>query len=265
MGQIYIIPDKEYFDESLELAKKYNCAFEYNDFFMPQVLDDLRKQEELIEYYVKRKSDFSKDTMHGAFLDITVHSMDPLIREISELRIHQSMDIAKRMGLSGVVFHTGRIGGFRQKMYLKQWIAYNYEFFCRLAEEYPSINIYMENMFDEAPDILAEFAKRMVNVRNFGICLDYAHAALTDCPGKNWVEELSPYIRHMHINDNDFSTDLHQPVGDGKIDWQIFTQLMRQEKVESSVLIEVKGIAAQKQSLEYMEQNHIYPFDKQGE
>lgn len=261
MGQIYIIPDEACLDASLELAKKYNCAFEYNDFFMPQILDDVQKQDEIIEYYAKRRSDFSKDTMHGAFLDVTVHSLDPRIREISELRIHQSMDIAKRMGLYGVVFHTGRIGGFRQEIYVKQWMEQNQRFFRELAAEYPAIHIYLENMFDEAPDILADLAKKMEDVQNFGICLDYAHASLTNCPGKEWIQNLAPYIRHMHLNDNNLVTDLHQPIGDGMIDWQIFEKLMKQYAVDTSVLIEVKGIEAQKKSLEYMKQFHIFPLD----
>ena len=171
------------------------------------------------------------------------------------------MDIAKRMGLFGVVFHTGRIGGFRQELYVKQWMEQNQRFFRKLAGEYPDIHIYLENMFDEAPDILAELAKKMKDVQNFGICLDYAHASLTNCPGKEWIQNLGPYIRHMHLNDNDLATDLHQPIGDGRIDWQMFEQLMKQYAVEASALIEVKGIEAQKKSLEYMEQFHIFPLD----
>lgn len=67
----------------------------------------------------------------------------------------------------------------------------------------------MENMFDEAPDILAGLAERMKDIENFGICLDYAHAMLSKCPGDEWVRTLAPYIRHMHINDNDLENDLH--------------------------------------------------------
>lgn len=261
MGRIYVIPDREDLERSLALIREYDGAFEYNDFWQPQVLDDPGRQEELISFYAKRRTDFSGDTMHGAFLDVTIHSEDSLIREISEKRVYQSMDIAKRMGLRGVVFHTGILAGFRMEYYLKHWLTENVRFFTQLAEKYPDQEIFMENMFDEVPLELALLAEEMKPVKNFGICLDYAHGAVTSCPGQQWVERLAPYIRHMHINDNDTKSDLHLPVGDGQIDWQEYHRLMHQYQVDASVLIEVKGYEAQKKSLEYLGQHHFFPLN----
>lgn len=262
MSKAYIIPDRAEIDISLRLAEEYGCAFEYNDFYIPAVLDDRKKQEEIIEFYAKHRSDFSEDTMHGAFFDVTIHSSDPLIRDASKLRVHQSMEIAKRMGLRGVVFHTGRLAGFRSQTYLKFWHETNRRFFQELAEEYPKQQIYMENMFDEAPDVLAKLAESMKEVENFGVCLDYAHAALTGCSQREWVQTLAPYILHMHVNDNNLSDDLHQPVGDGQIDWKDYDSLMREYHIEATVLVEVSGCDGQKKSLQYMKQHGMYPFHK---
>lgn len=260
MSRAYIIPDRSDIEKSLQLAKENDCAFEYNDFFLPEVLDDPKKQEEIIEFYAKYRSDFSKDTMHGAFLDVTIHSTDPLIRKASELRIHQSMEIAKRMGLKGVVFHTGKLAGFNVESYLKLWHETNLRFFTELAEAYPAQQIYMENMFDDSPDVMAKLAEAMKEIPNFGLCLDYAHAALTEYPLAGWVKTLAPYILHMHVNDNDLKDDLHQPVGEGKIDWQMYHHLMQEYQVEATVLVEVKGADRQKHSMEYMKKQGIYPF-----
>lgn len=259
MNQLYLVPDIQDIEHSVRLAEEYSCAFEYNDFYSPAVLDAPEKQEEIIAHYRKYRSDFSKDTMHGAFLDVTIHSSDSRIREVSMLRIRQSMEIAKELGLRGVVFHTGRLAGFRVDYYLSQWKEQNAVFFRKLSEEYPEQQIYMENMFDEAPDVLAGLAEEMKDVRNFAVCLDYAHAALTSCPGKEWVDTLAGYIRHIHINDNDLKNDLHQPLGEGQIDWKNFDHLLRGHAVDASVLIEVSGYEAQKRSLTYMMQHGIYP------
>ena len=62
-----------------------------------------------------------------------------------------------------------------------------------------------------------------------------------------------------YINDNDTKDDLHNPVGTGMIDWQNFDRLIRENEIQSSVLIEVKGYENQKKSLEYMKQREIYP------
>lgn len=262
MGQVYIIPDIQKTEQSMELIREYGGAFEFNDFWAPSVLDDRRKQEEIIEHYAKYRTDFSKDTMHGAFLDVTVHSEDRLIREVSIQRVRQSMEIAKRMGLRGVVFHTGLLAGFRVSYYLDHWKKENARFFSELAEEYPDQEIFMENMFDEMPEEIAWLGEVMKNTDNFGICMDYAHASVTNCPQETWVKRLAPYVRHMHINDNDLQNDLHQPIGDGKIDWLEFSHLMQKYEVDTTVLVEVKGYESQKQSLEYLKQRHIFPMNR---
>lgn len=265
MSKLYLVPDKTNMEQMRRLADEYDCAFEYNDFYAAKILDDPERQADIIAYYNGYRNDFNQDTIHGAFLDVTIHSSDPLIRDASMLRVKQSMEIAKRMGVRGVVFHTGRLAGFREHVYLENWKAVNAEFFAELAHRYPKQQIYMENMFDEAPDVLADFAERMKGVENFGICLDYAHAIISGCSGKEWIETLAPYIRHMHINDNDLKNDLHQAVGSGSIDWQELDALVRKYGIDSPVLVEVSGCEAQKKSLEYMKQYGIYPMDKKGE
>lgn len=259
MGQVYIVPDRQDMERFVSLAGEYGAAFEYNDFWKPDVLEDRAKQERIIEHYAKFRTDFSQDTMHGAFLDIYVHSEDPLIRKASQDRVIQSLEIAKRMGLKGIVFHTGLLGNLRTAGYLKGWKEKNVRFFTEIAERYPEQNIYMENMFDEIPDMLAELAEELRDVKNFGVCLDYAHGAVTDCPCEKWVQTLAPYIRHMHINDNDLRVDLHQSVGNGRIDWKVYDSLINQYEIDSTVLVEVYGYEAQRESLEYLKRNHIFP------
>lgn len=256
---LHLIPDIEHLEESLQLLETYQAAYEYNDFFLADILEDKKKQLGIIDFYAKHRRDFSQDTMHGAFLDVTVHSSDRKIREISELRVRQSMEIAKEMGLRGVVFHTNRIYGFRDETYLKNWIETNKNFFSTICEEYPNQQIFMENMFDEAPDILCRLAEEMSGCENFGVCLDYAHGAISGTAAEEWIRQLAPYVRHMHINDNDLKNDLHLAVGTGQIDWKKFTQEMEQYHIDASVLIEVSGIEKQKKSLEYMIKEGIFP------
>lgn len=257
MKGLHVIPDKANLQESLKFIKENQCAYEYNDFFLASILDDKKKQLEIIEYYAKVRSDFSKDTMHGAFLDVTVHSSDAKIREISQLRVRQSMDIAKEMGLRGVVFHTNRLYGFRDAVYLKNWKETNKRFFASICKEYPNQQIFMENMFDEAPDVLCGLVEEMTDYGNFGVCLDYGHGVISDTPAKEWVKQLAPYVRHMHINDNDLENDLHLAVGSGQINWKDFQRELEEYKINASILIEVAGIENQKKSLEYMKKEHI--------
>ena len=103
MRETYLIPEINYLDESVALRKEYDTYWEYNDFFLPQVLDDVKLQAKLIEQYAKAAGDFARDTLHGAFLDVTPHSNDRLIRDAALVRATQSMDIAAEMGVRGVI------------------------------------------------------------------------------------------------------------------------------------------------------------------
>ena len=265
MKNIYLIPDRNNLEQSLQMKKEYGNAWEYNDFFTPEVVSDGKKQAEIITAYAAVHSDFSEDTMHGAFLDVTLHSDDPLVREASELRVRQTMDIAKEMGLRGVVFHTGRLPGYQSEMYLTNWKQRNAHFLKLMLEQYPDQEIYLENMFDYEPDCIAELTEELADYKNFGICLDYAHIGLFGTNVDDWLSKLAPYIKHLHVNDNDMVRDSHLAVGSGKTDWNMFQKQMQQYQVDATVLIEVNGFDKQRDSLEYMKQEGIWPFGKAGE
>lgn len=259
MKSIYIIPKKENIEESMRLSKEYNAYFEYNDFFIPAVLDDEEKKTELIEFYKSLPRDRSMDTLHGAFLDVTIHSSDARIREVSEMRVRQSMEIARELGIRGVIFHTNVIANFKDETYRQKWLISNVTFYKKILTEYPGIYIFVENMFDFEPDSLVSLAEEMKEEPYFGVCLDYAHAAISQVPVKEWLPALKPYIKHMHLNDNDLKNDLHKAVGKGNMDYKEYTDFLIQNGMEISVLVEVSSLEDQKASLAYMRKEGIYP------
>ena len=105
MGQVLIVSLAKNIEEYKSLAREYNVGFEVNDFYNPDVLENPDEMERLIAFY-QQEGLPAGSTMHGAFFDIVVFSYDPRIREISELRMEQSMKAAVRLGVKGVVFHT---------------------------------------------------------------------------------------------------------------------------------------------------------------
>ncbi len=260
MSIIEIIPKRTEIGKSLELAAQYNAAFEYNDFFVPDILSSPAQTDALVNFYLKQPRDRSKDTLHGAFLDLVIHSSDPLMREFTDRRMRQSMDIAKILGVRGVVFHTNLIANFYDKIYRQNWLKRNVDYFLALTADYPDIDIYMENMFDLEPDMFAAFGEATRDCPTLHLCLDAAHAHLSNVPLAKWLERSLPYIRHIHLNDNNGISDLHLPIGQGNIDWQDFDQMMRLYRPQASILIENSSVDSQRQSLEFLEQHHIYPF-----
>lgn len=253
-----VIPDIRHMDQTMELVKDYDVIFEYNDFMFPHILDNKEMCSEMTQFYKSLDRDRSRDTMHGAFLDITVHSTDRLIREASEKRVRQCMEIAEELGIRGVVFHTNLIANFRAETYYSQWLKSNVKFWSCILEEFPGQEVYLENMFEENSRMCVEIGKAMEGEPRFGLCLDYAHAmAFGKQKIGDWFMETAPYIRHMHINDNDCRDDLHLPVGAGCIDWERYGYFLEKCGTDVSVLIEVKSCEGQRASLEYLSRKGI--------
>lgn len=252
MSNFSIIPKLSDIDTSLFIAEKFGFGFEYNDFFIPDVLDDPQKTEEILNKYKSRTLP-EHCTLHGAFFDVIVFSSDRKIREIAELRIRQSLDIARKIGAEGVVFHTNQSPQLTSDVYVNGWHKMNVEFWSRILPEYSDINIYLENMFDSSPDMLAGLAAELSAFDNFGVCLDYAHAVVFGGGADGWIEKITPYVKHLHINDNDLKDDLHLAVGDGKINWNKFAEYYKKYFSECSVLIEVNGGERQLRSAEFLE------------
>ena len=247
---------------SADLAEEYGAAFEYNDFFSPALLGDGAACFRRVRDYLAMGRDTSRDTLHGAFLDVTIHSDDADIRRVSETRVRQSMACARDLGVRGVVFHTNLIPNFNLPSYVANWVSRNRDFWGRILEEFPNQEIYIENMFDLTPEPIARLAEAMGGHPRFGLCLDWAHAVVFGGGGPDpvWADRLGPWVRHMHINDNDGLADLHLAVGEGVVDWQRYDSRIRRLPTAPTVLVETSDLARQRRSLEYMERRGIYPF-----
>ena len=246
-----IIPDFERREESAKLAAEYHAGFEYNDFFLPGVYENEAETERRVQGYLSLERDRSKDTLHGAFLDVVISSDDSYIAEYSKKRLRQSMEIARKLSVKGVVFHSGLVPGVTSPAYLNNWMLRQESFYRELCGEYPEITVYLENTQEFSPKLLLPLIEQLSDCKNFKVCLDYAHAAISKTPVEDWVTELGPYIAHMHINDNDLKADLHRIPGEGKIDWWKYALLTAGLK-EASVLVELGGIERQRQALEYL-------------
>lgn len=260
--QLHCIPRLENIEQWTKIAEQYGAAFEYNDFFMPQLLDTPEQLERVVREYEGLDRDRKADTLHGVFFDIVIGSEDKKIAEVCEIRLRQSMETATRLGLKAVIFHTNFITNFNVASYKKRWVDYNAMMIRTLLRDYPDMRIYMENMFDVTPDLLLQLAEKLAKEERFGVCLDIAHANLSSCPIEEWVEKLGPYIKHLHINDNFGDADSHFAVGDGNIDWNILNHPVIREK-KPSILLEVRSAESFLRSVKYLQERELYPYDSE--
>ena len=251
---IYIIPDADKLSECVDFSKQYKLGWEFNDFMLPSVLDDKRKTARIIRKYKSVDMPAQLST-HGAFLDVEVHSMDEEIRKVSDMRIIQSIEVAKKLHCRKVIVHTGTIPNYCDSRYCDDWVLKNTEYWTAKSRRNPDIDILMENMFDMTPELMFRLAEAMEGVPNFGLCLDYAHATVfgEDADGAGeFVGRLKKYVRHIHVNDCDLLHDNHMQIGEGMIDWERFAEHYGESMNGVSILIEVNGLEKQKRSLDYL-------------
>lgn len=256
MKQVLIVPTKENLARYLELAGEYNVGFEYNEFYDPRVLEDEEKAEQIIAAYKKEKIP-AYTTSHGAFLDVIPFSLDKKVREVADLRINQSIDIARRIGAKAVVFHTNYNPYLNSLNYVESWVINNMTYWSRILRENPDMNIYLENMFEQSPDILEELSGELCRYDNYGVCLDYSHAYLSELSPRGWAKRLSPYIKHVHINDNDGNRDLHWAWGDGVISRESFYEDYARYMPDATVLVETATPENAQRSLEVLREEHF--------
>ncbi len=249
--KILIIPDIKKIAECVALAEEYNLGFEYNDFFLPDVLDSQEELNSIISDY-KQYSLPEFTTVHGDFFDVIPFSMDAKIRHISHMRIRQSIDVARRVGAGAVVFHTNYNPFLNTEPYVKEWIQQNAEYWGHVLEQNPDMNIYLENMFDATPDVMERLSEELQQYSNYGVCLDYAHAAISRVEPELWAKRLGKYVKHIHINDNDRISDLHLAWGDGQIVRDKFYECYAKYMEGASVLIETSAMENKLRSLELL-------------
>lgn len=248
MNKFLIIPKYEDINSYMSLKDKYNLGFEYNDFFNPTLLDNEVTLNERINFYLDKKI-VGFNTLHGAFFDVTVHSYDQKIVKISEYRINQSLEIARKLKVNSVVFHTNINPCLKQEYYIKSFLDSNIAFYKKLCLANLDMTILIENMFDETPDILLKLMEE-VNLPNFRVCLDCGHANLGTVKMEDWFNKLDKYIKHVHLNDNCNLSDDHLAIGSGNMDYTFIIKELKERDV--SVLIEVGNIDDFMKSYEYL-------------
>ena len=247
MEKLLMIPRINELEENLKLRDKLNIGFEFNDFFIPSLLDDKKALKERINAYKKIGG---YNTIHGVFFDICFDSSDALIRNASYTRARQTLDIAKELGCKKIVFHTNYIVGFNSADYKRMWVEKNAIAYKTFLSEYSDIEILIENMFDDNDELILKVLKE-VNDKRFRMCFDVAHANLSKESIKDWYNNCKEYISHIHINDNLGDCDSHLALGLGNINYKYVIKDILND-FNGTVLIEVKTTSDFIKSYEYL-------------
>jgi len=247
--------DWDDFAEKLSFAEHHQLGVEIDALFAGPGLSDVAVRKKMERSLSRALRDFPyRRSLHGAFIDIAVHSGDPAIAAVARDRIQRDLETASRLGCQTVVFHTGFNPLVPGREYGRAFLERHAAFWPAVADQFPGISICLENMWETSPQLLDQLL-RGINHPRVGLCLDVAHAhAYSPVGVETWLERLKHRIRHMHWNDNHGDTDSHLAIGKGNIPWKEVQAFVRRLSGEVAVVLEMKSMQAVRHSLRYLAQ-----------
>jgi len=178
-------------------------------------------------------------SLHAPFWDLCPGSLDPLLRQVTSLRLQQFFDIAGIFEPIHVVCHTGYDPAHHRGQ-RQSWLEKSIAVWEPLVEraERSKVHLLLENVWEQDPTFHLELLQAIASPW-LGFCLDVGHQnsfSATDLT--TWVESLADFLMEVHLHDNDGTADAHLPVGRGNIDFLCLFDLLRSRSIKPTLTLE---------------------------
>jgi sugar phosphate isomerase/epimerase len=183
--------------------------------------------------------------------------MEPLVRDVTRLRLTQALQAAAQLGAHLMVVHPG-YDRWRYPNLAAAWAdqaAATLAPLLDLAERY-ACRLALENIYEHTPDTLLDLAARL-DTPWFGHCFDIGHWHLFGTTAQAaWLTAIAPRLCHLHLHDNHGQGDEHLPVGEGAIDYAPVLQLLAASPHPPSLTLEARDLEELQRSLANL--HHLY-------
>lgn len=200
--------------DSRALALRYGLGLEIAEFCTAENLDG--KADEYQSVVRRQMAGLNRFWFHGPFAELSPASIDPLVRQVTLHRYRQAVQMALGLGISRLVIHSG----FIPLVYFPEWfVAQSVTFWREFLTDMPEgLTIALENVMEPGPEMLVEIVRQVRDSR-LGLCLDLGHAntRVSRTRPADWVEPMAPWLRHVHLHNNEGDLDLHRCLGAGTI------------------------------------------------
>lgn len=168
-------------------------------------------------------------TIHAPFMDLNPGSIDRSVRETTRQRVEQTLECARVLKARVVVFHPGysRLTyGSAVDLWVANTVAFWQQQSARIRQS--GCQVALENIFEEEPGTLLQVLQQL-DRSLFGHCFDSGHFNMfAQVSLEAWFASLGGYIIESHLHDNHGLADEHLPLGEGTIDFQQVTDLLKQ-------------------------------------
>lgn len=208
-------------DDSAEVIKDTNLGIESDHYAWASMMygDRFALTEEKIRNdfgFVLENHKFTVPSfIHAPFNELHPAAIDDGVKQIAYKRYEDIYRIARSYGINNMVVHSG----YLPFVYIRSWhVKQSADFWQEYTADKPKLHIYIENVLEEEPDIMAEVIDAIANP-NIKLCIDVGHiACMSETPPEEWIRILGSRIGHFHLHSNDGKSDMHLPLGEGVVD-----------------------------------------------
>lgn len=159
--------------------------------------------------------------IHLPFFDLHPGSLDPLAREACTERLKQAINVAKIYRPSHFVAHLD-YNPLTYANFQDEWLENSLNTWGMLLEHAGDTPLFLENVFEPSPRPQALVLGALEGRIRACLDLGHWHSFAGGAVKKNlqeWLQELDPFLGHLHLHDNDGSGDQHLGLGQGSIVW----------------------------------------------
>jgi sugar phosphate isomerase/epimerase len=185
-------------------------------------------------------------TLHAPSRGVNIASLLEPIRRASVEVTCECFTLASEIG-AGVVIHPGYFAWEQERAQAERQFRKSLQDLTGAAENL-SIRFYIENMGDWDYFFLKK-PEELAMIGDIGFALDVGHANLNHC----LPEFLDARMGHVHLHDNNGTSDSHSPVGEGDIDFEAVMKAVDRDHATKIVEVDTfEGVVESIRKLEMM-------------
>jgi sugar phosphate isomerase/epimerase len=222
------------------------------------IIDTHSKKDFLEMASILQQEDLSI-TLHGPFYDLVPGGMDKKILKASRERLREAFDIIPLFEPLSIICHTG----YDRKRYHEvedEWLDTALETWAPLVKDLHGTRttLMLENVYEKTPRLLLRLLSGL-NTEKAGFCFDAGHMnVFSETNMKGWLTALGPFLKEVHLHDNDGTSDDHLAIGQGKIDFEHLFEYMEENHLRPIMTLEAHKEKGVWESLEVLSRSERF-------
>ncbi len=189
-------------------------------------------------------------TLHAPFNGFEPGSAKSRLRTKAQLLCQRSLQLAEALGAKRIVFHPGLAQGSTPSQHA-EWLRNSREFWPDYADQarQQQTVLCLENIFESTSEPLFELLQGL-DPEAFGHCFDIGHWNMFKKESLiDWLNTMTPYLRHLHLHDNQGELDEHLPIGQGQVNFAELFAWLKSSGLEPTMTLEAHRLDDLERSL----------------